>query len=280
MFADDENQWQLIRFRFAEKRLIEAFAFLRSKNIEPILIKGWAAAQNYPNPSVRFFNDLDLMVNPANYNEIIETCKDYQLKNPIDFHRGARHLDNLDFNSLFADSRLVKCQNTEIRILSPEDHLRILCVHWLNDGGIKREKLWDIFYAVQNRSADFDWNRCLDATSPKRRKWIVCAILLAEKYLDLDLTDTPIALEAGNLPEWVIRTVEQEWNNPVPLIPLHRCWKDKSLLLQQIKKRLPPNPIQATIETEGNFDDGIRLFYQIKDVAFRLKLMLYRFLKI
>jgi hypothetical protein len=64
--------------------------------------------------------------------------------------------------------------------------------------------------------------------------------------------------------------VEREWRRGIDLRPLHTALRDRSALLQQIRKRIPPNPIQATIDCEGRFDDGSRLGYQLRDVLIRL----------
>jgi hypothetical protein len=140
----------------------------------------------------------------------------------------------------------------------------------LNDGGADFEKLWDIYYAVANRPKNFDWDRLLNIVSSKRRKWIVCAIGLAHKYLQLEIEDTPLAREAKVIPRWVQKAVEKEWESSVRLKPLHFLLKDKKEFWKQIKKRFPPNPIQATIEVEGDFDKNFRIIYQIKSMFPRL----------
>jgi len=188
----------------------------------------------------------------------------------IDVHRELRHLDTVEWPDLFENSRLLHVEGGNIRILRPEDHLRVLCVHWLNDGGAYKERLWDIYYAVKNRPADFDWERCLNTVSKIRRRWIVCTLGITRRYLDLDLDDTPVKNESDDLPKWLIRELEREWASGVRLMQMDLLLNDRAALFAQIKKRLRPNAIQATIEMEGSFDAKTQIFYQIGGVVKRI----------
>ena len=265
-------RWHLIQFKFQEYRIVKTFELFRKYNIEPILIKGWAAARNYPFKEERVFTDTDICVAPTDFikaGEILEAHREEKLL--VDLHDGFRHLDTLEWSDLFANTELIDLDGTDVRILRAEDHLRILCVHWLNDGGAHYERLRDILYAVENRPHDFDWKRCLDTISDKRRKWVVCAIGLAHKYLGLALEDTPIAEEAKAIPRWVIETIEKEWADKYRLKPLRDSLSDRREFFRQLKKRFPPNAIQATIETGGAIDDTPRIFYQLGDIFIRTK---------
>ena len=267
----DILRWNKLQRRLAEINITKTFIRLRAAQIEPILIKGWAISRSYPAKHFRASVDVDLGVNPLQYQkakDILENDADNFMF--VDLHEGFRHLDNVSWQNLFENSRLVEIEETPIRILRPEDHLRVLCTHWLNDGGANKERLWDIFYAVENRPDDFEWDRFLEISGPKRRKWFVCAIGLAHRYLGLDLKDTPIEKEALAIPKWIIKAVEKEWGSDVKLKPLQNCLQNKKELFEQIKKRIPPNPLQATIEMEGDFDNKPRIFYQIRDIFFRL----------
>ena len=273
-----DRHWYLINYKLQEHRIVKAFELFRKYNIEPILIKGWAAARYYPRKEERQFVDIDFCVAPGEFEkagEILADC--YKKDLMIDLHNGLRHLDTVKWKDLFENTELVKIETTNIRILRPEDHLRVLCVHWLNDGGAVKPKLWDIYYAVESRPPDFDWGRCLETVDRKRRKWIVCAIGLAHLYLGLDLRNTPIASEAGQIPKWVIKTVEREWADENRLKPLQNCLTNRKEFFLQLRKRFPPNPIQATVEVDGEFDDKPRIFYQIKDIFLRIKPSLQRF---
>ena len=71
-------------------------------------------------------------------------------------------------------------------------------------------------------------------------------------------------------PQWVIDTIETEWKNQNPLRPLQTSIKNRKEFMQQIRKRFPPNAIQATIEMEGRFDEGNRVKYQLGSVIKRI----------
>jgi len=272
----DEIRWDLLQVKAHAQRAARAFALFREHEIEPILIKGIAAGQWYPELQPRSATDTDLAVSRADF----ETAQNLATSDDasglaIDLHRELRHLDTVPWDDLFANSQLVDIAGEQIRVLRPEDHLRVLCVHWLNDGAEYKERLWDIYYAVENRPDNFDWDRFLSVVSPTRRRWLVCAIGLAHRYLDLNIDDTPIKEEALDLPEWLPRAAERAWADPVRLLPIHIVLGKPSMLLSQIRKRLRPNPIMATVELEGSFDARSRVPYQIRDFLKRT-LPMYR----
>lgn len=259
------KNWIALHFRVQEKKIAEAFELFRKYKIEPILIKGWAIARLYPPEHPRPFADIDLCVPHKDFKQakkIIQTEKAKGLN--IDLHCGLRHLDTLEWNDLFENSYLEKIDTTSVRILRPEDHLRVVCVHWLTDGAARQERLWDIYYLFSNNAA-FDWNRCLDQVSEIRRRWIICTIGLVEKYLKVSMVNTPFEFNKIEIPNWLIKACEKEWNSLVALKPLQSCLYSPKEIIPQLKKRFPPNPIQATVETEGSFDCRTRIHYQFRN---------------
>ncbi len=267
----DEFRFYLLRKRHAENLILTAFRGLRREGIEPILIKGWAAARDYPDTVPRFSGDIDLAVAASDYDGAQKVIEAESLGG-IDLHRELRHLDTLDWTQLFERSQIVDLDGEGIRVLCAEDHFRILCVHWLTNGGENRQRLWDIVYAMRNRPADFDWAKCLDVVSPTRRRWIITTVGIAHRYMDLELDGIPFADEAKNLQPWIIRCLEKEWERDVEIRGLETQLRNPRGLFQQVRKRIPPNPIQSTIFCEGDFDvgGGTRIRYQIVDMLRRL----------
>jgi hypothetical protein len=267
----DDRRWYLLQNKIHEARIREAFQLFRTNGIEPILIKGWAIARLYPESRLRTYTDIDLGVSSEDIEKARALLEDEGAKKlNIDLHNEFRHLDTVEWSSLLKDSELVPIDGVEVRILSPEDHLRVLCVHWLTDSGSDKERLWDIYYAVQNRPPGFDWEKCLGKVSKTRRKWIVCTIGLTSKYLGLDIDGLPFAAEAEDIPGWLPRSIEKEWRLGIPLRGLYDSLHDWRLFVKQVRKRLPPNPLYATIECEGEFDDRSRVPYQVRSLLRRV----------
>jgi hypothetical protein len=237
----------------------------RAKGIEPVLFKGWAIARLYPDPVKRRVGDIDLAVSESDFpiaSTIVRSKDAIQLN--IDLHRELRDRDTLAWETILEKTELIDIDGEQVRVLCEEDHLRVLAFHWLVDGGRYKDKLWDIYYAVENRSPDFDWQRCLDMVDANRRRWVICAIGLAHHFLDLKIDDLPFAGEAGNIPNWVLRTIKREWRQSEDLQPVLAVSFDPRWMFRQILRRLPPNPIRATIEAEGDLYDGARMLYQIR----------------
>jgi hypothetical protein len=267
----DELRFYLLKKRLTEELIVKAFKSFRARHIEPILIKGWVAAQNYPESVPRFSGDVDIAVSESDYEVASQLVTGTSPQVPgVDLHRELRHLDTVDWNILFSNSMLVDIDDEKIRILCPEDHLRVLCVHWLTNGGESRDRLWDIVYAVRNRPANFDWSKCLDVVSETRRQWIVSTIALAHRYLGLELDGLPLDVGAASLPAWLIKCVEKEWAENVGSIALESQIRSPMRFLRQLRKRIPPNPIQATINCEGDFSESSRVVYQVRDMLNRL----------
>lgn len=260
----DEYRWSTIYRATQQKKIVEAFRLFRSEGIEPVLFKGWAIARAFPESVSRISSDTDLAVSSADFPraESIRTSPAGR-KLVIDLHNEFSRHDSLEWDTLFARCETVEIDDEVIRILRPEDHLRVVCVHWLIDGAQYREKLWDIYYLVANRPKDFDWQLCLDEVEPKRRRWIICAIGLAAKHFGLDLSGTPISSAADTLPGWLCARVEKEWASTTKLEPLGEQFRNPRKFLIQLKKRTPPNPIAATVDVGGSFDSKVRLHYQL-----------------
>ncbi len=267
----DDNRWYGLYARRMEVKTVGAFGYLRSHGIEPILIKGWAAARNYRGGNPRFYQDIDLAVSSDEFERAtVLLCNGDGPSFDVDLHREVRHLDSKSWDSLLADSQLVELDGEAIRVPAEEDHLRILVVHWLTDGGERQERLWDIYHAVANRPPDFDWEKCFAEAGELRRDWVVVVIGLTHRYLGLKIDDLPFADEAADLPAWLTRSVEHEWRAGVRTKPLLSCLDSPSELWRQLGKRLPPNPIQATVDMEGDIRAERQFGYQLGSIGKRL----------
>ncbi len=272
------DRWPALNAKILERRLSDFVSFFTDKRIQTLTIKGWVAAQVYPNSIIREYADVDICVSAIDHG-----CAGALIASPefpsggVDLHRELRHLDSLSWPQLYERSESSEINGVTVRYPCAEDHLRILCVHWLTDGGEYKERLWDIYYAVANRPSTFDWDKCLGCVCETRRGWVITTIGLAHRYLDLPLNDLPFADEAKRIPKWLTQCVEKEWASDVRLRPLRVAYRDPRFLLQQIRKRIPPNPIQSSIDTETPFDDSSRLSAQFGSIIKRIGPSIARF---
>lgn len=262
-----DSRLEKLLFKVYEHHLRRVFSLLEEEGQPAILLKGWSAARFYDDPESRTPGDFDLMVPPGTSRRV-EDLFAQERDILADIHRGPRHLDKLGFEDLYARSETVDLDGVAVRVLCPEDHLRVVCVHWLTDGGERKERLWDVFWAVKNRPEKFDWDKCLGVVSERRKRWIICTIGLAHKHLGLEVDELPFAKEAKDLPAWFARAIESRWEKGVPHLPLHQSIGSIEMLLKQLGKRIPPNPVMAMIGMEGDIDARTRFHYQ---VGFMLK---------
>jgi hypothetical protein len=251
-----------------QQTIERVITLLRSFEIEPILIKGWAVARLYPEHGLRPYADIDLCVRPEHF-----AAAELALKNlpdeqyVVDLHRGFVKFDGADFDQLDARSQVVRIGELDVRVPCAEDHLRILCIHLLREGAWRPLWLCDIAAAVELRPANFDWDRCL-TENHKRAKWIICAVSLTQQLLGADVRDTPAAHRSTRLPSWLIPTIMKEWESEMPSMKLrHRAPMANYLrrpagILSGLRHRWP-NPIEATISLRAPFNELPRLPFQL-----------------
>jgi Uncharacterised nucleotidyltransferase len=250
-----------------EREVAEVFRILRSAGLEPILLKGWAIGRLYPEAGLRPPGDIDLYVAPEKYQTaraVLNRPENREYWVDLD-HDEIKKFKGRSFEDLYSRSELVTLHDTEVRTLGPEDHLRTLCLHLLKHGAWRPLWLCDIAAALESRPAHFDWDRCL-GKNKRQEEWVLCTIGLAHRLLGAELGDAPVS---SDLPPWLPAGVLKQWNAPyAPVLPefasdLTTHWRAPGALLKNLGKRWP-NPIQATVDAGGDFNEAPRLPFQIR----------------
>ena len=259
-----------------ERKLQKTFRFLRQAGVEPILIKGWAVSRLYPQPGLRPSGDIDLFVQPDDYSTVLKVMKSEEVRDCwIDLHARIFELADRAGKELFARSELHKCGDESVRILCLEDHFALLAVHLLKHGAWRPLWLCDLGLLLESMPETFDWDLCL-GKNKRRRNWILVAVSLAHSLLGARILDKRILAEAERMPSWVSGRVLKEWQTPFAInqppmnhrAPMRSYLQRPSGLLGDLVRRWP-NPILATVSTNGQFNRLPRITYQIGDVAAR-----------
>ena len=254
-----------------ETNIKKVLTLLRSADVEPLLVKGWAIARFYLETGLRPYGDIDLCVHPADYVKAREALSDAGDRYPVDLHQGTASLDYHDWDELFSRSQLVPLDETSVRVLSPEDHLRVLCFHLLRHGVERPIGLCDIAVALESRPDDFDWSKCFGKTQ-KHGDWIRCVIGLARELLDADVGEIPFPLKEHQLP-WIVRTVLNAWGRSFSShfsqqAPMDFYAHHPRGLVQALAGRWP-TPIVGTVGVGGSFNRLPRFPYQVGYVVLR-----------
>jgi hypothetical protein len=250
-----------------QQTIERAIALLRAEGIEPILVKGWAAARLYPEIGLRPYGDIDLCVRPEQFIEAESLLK----KTPdvrffVDLHCGLAKFGGGNVDEIYARSHLARLGETKVRILCAEDHLRILSIHMLREGAWRPLWLCDIATAIESRSADFDWERCL-TQNRRRADWVICAMRLAQRLLGARVDETPAVCITSPLPRWLVPTILKEWESKAPSMsqrhnaPMASFLRYPTGVLKGLRHRWP-NPIEATISMGASFNELPRLPFQ------------------
>jgi hypothetical protein len=206
----------------AARRLAAVVERLRGAGVEPLLAKGWAIARHYPEPGLRPYSDIDLIVRPEERDRARRALAALPPAGPpVDWHVGTERLDSRSFEELAVRSEAVALGDTAIRVLGPEDHLRVLSMHALRHDVGRPIWLCDLAVALATRSPSFDWRRCLGPDA-RGADWVLCALGLAHRLLGAPVADTPAAARVADVPGWLLASMRRRWSrSPVEGLVAH-----------------------------------------------------------
>ena len=234
-----------------EREIQEVVGLLRSRGVEPVLVKGWAIARLYIEPGSRPYGDIDLCVHPDQYRAAkILFDTEVGRKYRVDLHKGFARFGNQPWKELYARSRCPETDGVTVRTLGPEDHLRLLCFHFLREGAWRPLWLCDVSVALEARAPDFDWDLCL-GTNQRSREWVACALALAQHLLKANLDGVPPKACAKQPPSWLLPSVLKEWEIRSVYerhkSPANRAWRRPIHSLKRLRCHWPSR-VEATID--------------------------------
>ena len=150
-----------------------------------------------------------------------------------------------------------------VTVPSAEDHLRVLCFHFLRHGAVRYSRLCDIAVLLERRRAPFIWNRCL-GTDPIKENWIRTTLTLARDFLGARLDNASPDSTELHLPSWLIEASQLQLlqHQDDPSDSFMQLVKKPTDLVAILRRRWP-DPVQATLRYPARFDDASRLRLQI-----------------
>lgn len=265
-----------------EVKIEQLITGLKEADIEPLLVKGWAVARLYPEPGLRPYSDVDLIVRDDQYPAALDVVK--RLKIPecsVDLHKGISNMGRIETDAVYDRSQLINLGQINVRIPGEEDHLRMLCFHLLRHGAWRPLWLCDIAIAVETRSVAFNWGLCLGG-SRREVEWVSCSMGLAERILGADISDTPATGRIRRLPEWLVRAVLRNWDRcsgasqrePLLTALISRI-RDPRSFIEEARFRWD-RPIEASLDVGAPFNSIPRLPFQLAATLMRVPLMAAR----
>jgi Uncharacterised nucleotidyltransferase len=270
---------QTLQVALQEREIKHVFTLLRSEGVEPVLLKGWAAAGLYPERGLRPPGDIDLCVRPER-----RDAARAALWGPNRRGTAVTDLSHDDaalcgaggWNALYARTRLVTLNETPVRVLGREDHLRFLSLHLLRHSAYRPLWLCDVAAALESAPAGFDWDVAL-GEGLRCRHWVACVLDLARLLLGACRDGLPAEVGAARAPAWLAREVLRQWERPctadhAPRELMAESLRRPSRLIPALLDRWP-DPIRAAVGLRMPFADAPRLpaqlaFYLVRSAAF------------
>lgn len=260
-------RFDAISATFHDRDVQRVFRTLEQAGVEPLLAKGWAAARFYPEAGLRSYDDIDVLVPAEQRARAAAVLQPDPVWDRIDLHARFAELADRSLSDLYRRSVVLSAGEVAVRVLGPEDHLRLLCQHLLRHGAWRVGWLCDIGAAVESLPSDFDWDYCLSG-DPRRSEWLRCTLALAARLLGARLEVPKPDARGRPMPSWLIPAVLAEWGrlephrSPTPLADILRKSYGSRQPLEELRCRWP-NPIVATVFWHAAFAQTPRFPLQL-----------------
>src|SRR6266852_897414 len=208
------HRLQSLQAELQEQKIEKVFRLLREASLDAILAKGWAAAELYPDRTLRPYGDIDICVKHQDHKLASELFSGPEGSDCwVDLHRQFSEIGNRTVEELFSRSKMRSIGQEQARILGDEDQVALLCIHLLKHGAWRPLWLCDVAAAMESPSPTFDWDLCL-GKDKTRAGWIQSAFGLAHRLLGASTEKLPVNRRTLPVPEWLVDTVLQQWSNP------------------------------------------------------------------
>jgi putative nucleotidyltransferase-like protein len=254
-----------------ERQLARVLVRLHGAGVEPLLGRGWAAAGHYPESGLRPYRNFDLYVGAAQAAAARAALDGEQA--PVVVNVGCAELDDRAWSLLNERAQSVPLGNGQVRVLGPEDHLRLLALQMFGRGACRPLWLCDVAAIVETAGDLFEWRHFLSGDR-RRTEWVCCALVLARELLGADLARVPVSVTARILPHWLVNTTLRQWSardlldRPRRAEPAASRFPRPQEALRALRARWP-NAIEATVGVRGPFNAIPRLPFQLAECVSR-----------
>jgi hypothetical protein len=268
---------QVLQSALREHELSQLFKSMQQAGVEPIVVKGWAIARQYPEKGLRPQGDIDLIVRPEHLpaaQGVLDSPDCASLNVDLE-HREFGKLGTRALDELYERSRKVPITGIEVRVLAAEDHLSFLCRHSLRHAGWRPLWLCDIAVELENRPDTFNWDLVL---RQRNCRAVESAVLLAHHLIGASIESTPLLrnTHARRLPKWFVKAVLKQWEISDPMAhppfnhlkPMATYFRNPSGLLEGLAARWP-DPVEATVSLGGSFNAFPRFPFQMAECFLR-----------
>jgi hypothetical protein len=164
----------------------------------------------------------------------------------VDLHGDVPDLPDRSWGEVLGRSQLAALGAVAVRVLAPEDELRLLCLHLARHGVARPLWVCDVGACLETLPPGFDWDCCLRGDE-HLSAWTECVLGLASRLLGSRMPPG-----SARLPSWVERAVLWCWGTgpgrPLRHYLRHPAEVVRRLRYHGISPRHGSAPIKASLQ--------------------------------